>query len=296
MKMALVVGVLLMVVAAVLTFTGCDKERIVESTEYVREYVELPPDTVWRLDTVIVKDSVTIYTVDTVFQHDTVVQVNHVFDTVNVHDTVATVAHHYDTVTIVDTVVQITQVYDTLFVTDTIVTVQHHYHYDTVTVVDTVIQGGGTVYDTVVVVDTIVTVQHHYDTTYVVDTVQIAQCSPNEFLAFTALQYYSDPLVIDAINSEFGINDGWVFYLSAFQHEVTRQSADTYDIYGLIDYWTPDWSAFYPFEFFWRMKHIGGDPAVPTSWQMLEPPGYAPGLDPGLNLTQDRAPHQPINK
>jgi len=263
MKLVLTVGALLIAVAAILAVAGCDKEKVVQSTEYVREYVQLPPDTVLQIDTVTVSESDTVYAVDTV------VQTHYVVDTVQVHDTVTTVEQHFDTVTVIDTT----------FIVDTVETVENHYYYDTVTVVDT-----------------IVTVQNHYDTVNVVDTVYASQCTPNEYLAFAALQYYSDPMVIDAINSEFGVNDGWVFYLSAYQHEVTRQSADTYDIYGLIDYWTPDWSGFYAFEFYWRMHYVGGDPADHSNWEIFEPPGAAPGFEPGLNLSQDRTPIQAIDR
>ena len=233
-----------------LTMAACDKEKIVESTEYVHdiEYVNLPGDTVLHVDTVYLGDSSVVYANDTVFVFDTIFQTQPVFDTTYIHDTITTVQHHYDTTLIVDTIVQM--------------------RYEN---------------DTVLIVDTIVHVQHHYDTTVVVDTVQVAQCAPNEYLAISALQYYSDQLVIDAIYQEYGYTDGWILYLSNFQLDVARQSADTYDIYGLIDYWAPDWSGFCPFEFFWRMTHTGGDPADPNNWQMSEPPGYAPAHEPGLN-------------
>jgi hypothetical protein len=308
-KKFLIVGALLSLILALLTLTGCDREKIVESTEYVHdiEYIEVPPDTIWYIDTVFTGDSVTIYATDTVFRIDTLVQLVEVFDTVQVHDTIAT--QNYDTVTVVDTVVQVVNGYDTVFVHDTIVTVQHHY--DSVYVIDTVVHVNY-VHDTVFVGDTVVTVQHHYDTvtvidtviqvsyvydtTVIIDTVMTSQGTPNALLAFTALQYYSDPLVFEAINAEFGINDGWVFYISAYQLEMTKQSDEVYDFYGLIDYWTPDWSAFYPFEFFWRMQYVSGDPADPRNWEMVEPPGYAAGHDSGVNLVQDRAPAQPMHR
>jgi hypothetical protein len=213
----------------ILLATGCDKEKIVESTEYIHdvEYIQLPPDTVLRFDTVIINDSITVHDVDTVLAWDTVVQVNHVYDTV--------VVNH-----------------------------------------------------TVIVHDTVVTVQQHYDTTILIDTVTVQQCTPNQNLAYTALEYYSDELVIQFINQEFGYTDGWVFYLSAYQSEITRQSATVYDLYGYIDYWTPDWSGYYPLEFFWRMTFTGGDPADPDNWAISEPPAAAPsGHTPGVRVAPD---------
>jgi len=218
----------------VLLSAGCDKEKIVESTEYIHdvEYIQLPPDTVIHFDTVVVNDSVTVHDVDTVIIRDTVVQVNHVHDTVVVNHTVT-------------------------------------------------------------VHDTVVTVQHHYDTTVVIDTVVTQQCTPNQNLAYTALENYSDALVIDFINQEFGYTDGWVFYLSAYQCEVTRRSASVYDIYGYIDYWTPDWSGYYPLEFYWRMTYTSGDPADPDNWQISEPPAGAPADHaPGVRVVPNQSTTQ----
>jgi hypothetical protein len=196
-------GVLLLILMA----ASCQREKIVESTEYVHdvEYVQLPPDTIIHTDTVYRNDSVTVHTVDTVRIIDTVVQINHV-------------------------------------------------------------------YDTVVVTDTILTVR----------------CDPNEFLAIAALEYHCDPLVIEFINQQFGYNDGWVLYLSAFQVDLTRQSSDVYDVYGYIDYWTPDWSGYYPLEFYWRMVYTGGDPADPDNWDLTEPPTAAPaGHQPGIRISKE---------
>jgi hypothetical protein len=203
-------GALLLLVAALLSAAGCDKERIVESTEYVHDtqYIEQPPDTVFMVDTVYSNDSILIHQTDTFYVHDTVVQME--------------------------------------------------YIHDTVTVV-------------------------------VTDTVETTQCAPNEYLAFAALQYYCDPLVIELVNSEFGLTDGWIFYLSAFQVELTSQSEDVYDIYGYIDYWTTDWSGYYPIEYYWRLTYTGGDPADPHNWDMGDPPAYAPGHAPGVKLIRDAA-------
>lgn len=230
--------------AAVLLMTGCEKEKIVETTEYIQEteYIELPPDTVLRIDTLYSHDSVLVYSVDTVVQYDTVVQ------------------------TTVDTVIQVTTVYDTVFVTDTIVQMTY-------------------VYDTLLVYDTIVTVQHHYDTVTVTDTVQIVRCDPNEHFAFAALQYHSNPLILDLVYQELGLVGGWIFYLTEYQVELVNPSVGAYDIYGYVNYWATDWSGYYPLEYYWRLIYVGGDPADPANWQMTEPPSSASSApDPGLRL------------
>ncbi|MDH4035835.1 MAG: hypothetical protein OEV80_18740, partial [candidate division Zixibacteria bacterium] len=211
-----------------------------------------------------------------------------VYDTLVIVDTVLTVEHHYHTETIVDTVYQTDPVYDTVVVIDTIVTVVNHY--DTTTIVDTIYQTDP-VYDTTIIHDTVIVIQQIHDTTYTVDTVGGGQAQPIALLAYTALQYYSDALVIDAINAELGIDDGWIFYLSVYINEVTYPSEGVFDIYGGIDYWTPDWSGFYPFEYYWRMTYVSGDPADPRNWQMSDPPaGIAPGKTPGVNRATARSP------
>jgi len=219
MKRVISLGVILTLAIPSLFFGGCDKEKIVESTEYVHdiEYVQLPPDTIYLIDTVFNNDSVTVQNTDTVILTDTVFYTNIVHDTVPIYDTVE-IAHYY------------------------------------------------------------------YDTTIQIDTVTVAQCAPNEYLAFAALQYYSDPMVIDFINGEFGYTDGWIFYLSAFQLELTQQSSNTYDLYGYIDYWAPDWSGYYPLEFYWRLNYSGGDPADPDNWQLAEPNSSPSGHVPGVRL------------
>ena len=211
-----IVVTLLLAMAVSLTLVGCDKEKIVESTEYIHdiEYVESPPDTIFQVDTVFVNDTTTVNSTDTIFMTDTVIQIDHKYDTVFVYDTITTVQNHYD-------------------------------------------------------------------------TVLVPQCSPNELLATSALEYHCDPLVLEAINTEFGINEGWILYLSAFQLDITRQSASVYDIYGIIDYWTPDWTGFYPFEFFWRMTFNGGDPADPENWSISDPPGGVSGHTPGVQLMEN---------
>lgn len=139
--------------------------------------------------------------------------------------------------------------------------------------------------DTVVVVNTVTV----HDTVRVIDTVQTVRCDPNELLAMGAMEFHTDPLVLDFINQEFGINDGWVFYLSTFQVDLVQASPAIYDIYGFIDYWTPDWSAYYPLEFYWRLSYTGGDPANPNNWQQTDPPAAVAGRAPGIGLVPENA-------
>jgi hypothetical protein len=208
----------LLLFAVLLPIAGCDHEKIVESTEYIRETEYLPGDTVRIVDTVYSNDSTSVTIIDTVMIIDTVVQQIHTYDTIRVHDTV-------------------------------------------------------------------VTVQNHYDTTVVTDTVLTIQCAPSESFAVTAMQYYADAEVLAYINSEFAITDGWVFYLSTFQLDLTRQNQNVYDMYGYIDYWTPDWSGFYALEFYWELTYTGGDPADPANWVMSEPPAAGPAHQtPGIRV------------
>lgn len=180
-----------------------------------------------------------------------------------------------DTVFHIDTVVNNDSV--TVHVTDTVLMI------DTISTIDTVIQVNH-VYDTVTVHDTVVTVQNHYDTTTVIDTVLTIQCNPNEYFAVAALHYYSDPLVLEFAYEQFGYSDGWIFYLSSFQLDLTKQSSSVYDIYGYIDYWAPDWSGYYPLEFYWRMIYNGGDPADLDNWEIAEPPAKVGTHTPGIKL------------
>ncbi|MCD6248772.1 MAG: hypothetical protein J7J98_00395 [candidate division Zixibacteria bacterium] len=209
MRRILIIAVSLSMFLALSFLAGCDKEKIVESTEIVKEteYIALPPDTVFQTDTVFVNDSVAVYTTDTVVVTDTIVQVNYIYDTTTI------VQNHYDTVTVT-----------------------------------------------------------------VIDTVMTAQCGPEEYTAMGALQYHCDPLVMQMIQQEFGLTDGWIYYLTSNQLEFTQQSATVYDIYGYIDYWNADWSGYYPLEFNWRMTFTGSDPTDPNHWSMSEPPAASPGL------------------
>ena len=103
-----------MLALTAMLITGCDKEKIVETTEYIHdvEYVELPPDTVIQVDTLVSHDSILVYRTDTLVMYDTtiqtivdtVIQVNNVYDTVLIYDTIVTVQQQFDTVWITDTV------------------------------------------------------------------------------------------------------------------------------------------------------------------------------------------------
>ena len=83
---------------------GCNKEKIVESTEYVHDiqYVESPPDTVTIRDTIYRSDSVIVHSTDTVKITDTLRITNTIHDTVRitnvVHDTVRITSIVHDTV------------------------------------------------------------------------------------------------------------------------------------------------------------------------------------------------------
>jgi hypothetical protein len=237
MKRSILIVISLKALTLLMVATGCDKEKIVESTEYVHEteYIELPPDTV----------TVTVTHTDTVYSSDSVI------------------VNTTDTVIVYDTIIQVSQDNDTVYVIDTI------REYDTVIQYQTVYE-----YDTVV------------NLIYEVDTVTINNCGPKASTAFAALQYNTDQLVIALIYENFGYDDGWVFYLSTWQSSVVQSSSNTWDIYGYIDYWTPDWSGYYALEYYYRMTYLGGDPEAPASWQMTEPPAAAPaGQKPGVHVS-----------
>ncbi|MBU0983858.1 MAG: hypothetical protein KKA42_08310 [candidate division Zixibacteria bacterium] len=219
---------LIALTALIFAISACEKEKIVESTEYISEteYITLPPDTVFqvRIDTVYTSDSTIINNTDTV------------------------------TITVHDTVVQVTTIIDTVFSVDTVTTIQHHYDTTTVTIVD---------------------------------TVTTLQCDPNEYLAMAALQYYANSEVIQFINSEFGYTDGWVLYLNPFQSDVQSPSAGVYDIYGYIDYWTPEWDGYYVLEYYYRIDYTSGDPTNPENWTLSEPPAASPTRQPGMRIVPE---------
>ncbi len=247
MRVVQITALAVALLAVALFSNSCDKEKIVQSTEKVTEYIQLPPDTVTVTVTVTEKD--TVFLTDSIFVGET--------DTVRIHDTIRT----------------------TVTVHDTVITVQHHY--DTTVVLDTVVQ---------------VQVVNHYDTTVVIDTVLRTQCNPSAITAIGAMASKTDPMVIDFINEEFGFDDGWVLYLSPEMMEVIQVSTNVYDIYGYIDYWTPDWSGFYPFEMGWRLTYVSGDPANPASWQMVEPPAGTSSHRSGLQRVDRAVPIQQIQR
>jgi len=180
-------------------------------------------------------------------------------DTVYSTDTI----HHHDTLKVAA---------DTVYRTDTVIQVQHHT-------------------DTLRIHDTVTTVQHHYD------TVTVTQCPPNGLLAYTACEYNSDLLVVEFIYENFGYSDGWVYYLSAFQSDIQQVSSKVYDIYGYIDYWTPEFDGYYQLEYYWRMTYTSGDPADPDNWTMSEVPGstaLSTGRHPGLRIVPPGATHTPM--
>lgn len=198
------------ILALILGATGCDKERTVTSTEIVHDtkYIELPPDTVYMVDTVSGLDTLIIHNVDTVRRTDTV-RVN-----VTVHDTVIKTVNHYDTVTV---------------------------------------------------------------------TVNVPSFVPTPATAVHAMQALTDPQVLQFASDNFGQNDGWVFYLSPQQMEVTPSSAKVWDIYAYVDYWSNDFSGYYPLEVYWRMTYKSGDPTDPNNWTMTDPPAAVSGRPTGVS-------------
>lgn len=143
---------------------------------------------------------------------------------------------------------------------------------------------GDTVYQTDTIFNGDTIVQTVYDTITIVDTVQTTQCGPNIHLAMAAMQFNTDPLVLELIKQQFAIVGGWVLYTSNFQTAVTELSPGSFILVGVIDYWTLAWDQFYPLEFAWKLTHIGGDPANPQNWRMDEPNATGAPYHPGLRL------------
>ncbi len=219
---------------------GCDKQKTITSTEYIKEieYIEKPADTVLIFDT--------LFTIDTLFQYDTTY-----------------IGEGTDTIIVLDTVFNSTT--DTLIITENI-------------------------YDTVMVIDTVTVAINHYDTVTVnsVDTVTLSQCEPFVQFAFAALQYYGNAEILDFINSEFGYNDGWIYFLSISQSDLQSPSYGVYEIYGYANYWTVEFDAYYPLEYFWKVTYLDGDPSDPDNWELSEPPARTSGKTGGVKLTIDR--------
>lgn len=150
---------------------------------------------------------------------------------------------------------------------------------DTVFVHDTVFSNNGnptTVYDTTFVHDTVV------QTVTQVDTVTIQSSGPTVYTAFTAMQAYTDAQVIADVNATVGYTDGWVLYLSAYQSYIDNPSTNVWDLAGYIDYWSPDFSDFYAYEYGWRVSYVSGDPGDPNNWQFSDIPAGAPNGANGL--------------
>ena len=172
---------------------------------------------------------------------------------------------------------------DTLIITENI--------YDTVTVIDTV-NVTNNIYDTVTVIDTVNITNNIYDTVTVTvnhyDTTTISQCDPFVQFAFAALQYYGDAEILNLINSLFGYNDGWVYYLSISQSDLQSPSYGVYEIYGYANYWTVGFASYYPLEYFWRVTYLGGDPSDPDNWKLSDPPNRSSGKTGGVKFNIER--------
>jgi hypothetical protein len=216
MKAVLGFGAALLLMTIVIVATGCDKERTITSTEIVHDtkYIELPPDTIFVIDTVSGVDTLIVHDIDTVLKTDTL-RIN-----VIVHDTVIKTVNHYDTIQRTDTV-----------------------------------------------------------------TVTVTLFQPNATTAVAAMQALTDPQVLQFAYDNFGLSDGWVFYLTPAQMEVVQSSTKVWDIFAYVDYWSPDWSGYYPLEVYWRMTYKSGDPADPNNWTMTDPPAAISGQPNGVSAS-----------
>lgn len=216
MKAVLGFGAALLLLTVVILATGCDKERTITSTEIVHDtkYIELPPDTIFVIDTVSGIDTLIIHDIDTVRKTDTL-RIN-----VIIHDTVIRTVNNYDTIRRTDTV-----------------------------------------------------------------TVTVTSFQPNATTAVAAMQAQTDPQVLQFAFDNFGLSDGWVFYLTPAQMEVTQSSAKVWDVFAYVDYWTPDWAGYYPLEVYWRMTYKSGDPADPNNWTMTDPPAAIAGQPSGVSAS-----------
>ncbi|SYZ72494.1 exported hypothetical protein [Candidatus Zixiibacteriota bacterium] len=222
MKRKAIFIILAALMIAALSLLSCNnKEKIVNSTEYVHDiqYVQSPPDTIIHIDTVLVHDSSTAPTADTVLRIDTVYQTN------TIHDTVRT---------------------------------------------------------TVIVHDTVVTVRNIFDTVVVTDTVTLTQCAPSGTSAVIAMEVQTDPLVLDYANQNYGLSDGYIFYLTPSEMNISKVATGVYDIYAYLEYYSTDWSQYEAFEIYWRMTYVSGDPNDPSNWQMADPPSAVADHQPGL--------------
>lgn len=191
-------------------------------------------------------------------------------------------------------------VYDTKYIetpADTVFKVDTVYSTDSVNskTVDTV-RVHDTVHTTVYVHDTVVTVRNHYDTVTVVDTVTQTKYTPSVALAINSMQSQTDPLVLELIYENFGVDSGWVMYLSNSMMDISQVSTGVYDIYGVLEYWTTDWSSYYPIEFYWRMTYKSGDPAIAGNWTMSDPSLVASARQPGIKVMSRVFPRQQLQR
>jgi hypothetical protein len=194
----------------------------------------------------------TVLMIDTLLRIDTLIQ----YDTTGVND--------IDTVTIIDTVFQTAT--DTLYITEYI-------------------------YDTTRIVDTVTITNHIYDTVTVIDTVTNTECLPFVHFAFTCMPVHADPVILDFINTETGYSEGWIYYLSSAQTDMQSPSNGVYDFYGFVNYWTADFTGYYPMEYYWRMSYLSGDPSDPANWELSDPPMRTDGKVGGLKLIEKSAPN-----
>ncbi|MCP4703774.1 MAG: hypothetical protein GY865_04115 [candidate division Zixibacteria bacterium] len=189
---------------------------------------------------------------DTVLVYDTL----YTIDTLYQYDTTHTGTGGTDTITVIDTIYNNST--DTLTITE--------YIFDTVTITNTVY-------------DTVTNTVNHYDTT------TISQCDPFLQFAHSAMQYYGTADILELVNSEFGYADGWVYYLGITQCDVQSPSAGVYEIYGYANFWSVEFDAYYPLEYFWRMTHISGDPDDPDNWELSDPPARSSSKTGGVKLS-----------
>lgn len=160
------------------------------------------------------------------------------------------------------------------------------YLIDTVSGIDTMIihdidtvNRTDTVHVNIVVHDTVTKIVNHYDTV----TVTVTNFAPTATTAVAAMQALTDPQVFQFAYDNFGMSDGWVLYLSPLQMEVTQSSAKVWDVAAYVDYWTADWSGYYPLEVYWRMTYKSGDPTNPANWTMGDPPAAVSGQPAGVS-------------
>ena len=186
-----------------------------------------------------------------------------------------------DTLMRVDTLIQydttggsgIDTVFDTVYQTETDTVIISEYVYDTTEIVDTVTVTN-TIYDTITVTNT------------VYDTVVNTECLPFVHFAFTCMPVHADPVILDFIYNETGYDEGWIYYLSSAQTDMESPSNGVYDCYGYVNYWTTDFTGYYPMEYYWRMTYLGDDPSDPANWQLSDPPSRSSGKVGGVQLIE----------